>query len=191
MTGQAHEARVSYIPRKMKEEMQALHATDGERWNAATLAQRFGARQENVAGLLKLGRLREKSGKGLSAEEHEKVAKAREEAERAWAGVADGGGKYGRGLKAASRMRKGVLAGLEEEGKEGGEAAGKEETGEEKVEVEVVRKKSATAVWVEELCERAELDVHRKTSFAFIEVGKEGGKEVERAVWIREGPTGS
>lgn len=178
---------MAYIPTKMKEEMKALHLEDGSRWSASTLAARFGARRENVAGLLKLVRAGRKEAR-RGGEEGERLEKLREEAARAWREVKEGGGggkRYGRRLAAAS-TREGAGAAVQREEKK---KEGEQEAEQEMVE-QVVRRKSRTAVWVEELCERAEVDVKRRTSFAFIEVGGEKGEDVDKAVWIREGASG-
>lgn len=178
---------LAYIPTKMKEEMKALHLEDGSRWSASTLAARFGARRENVAGLLKLVRAGRKDARRGGAE-GERLEKLREEAARAWREVKEGGGggkRYGRRLAEASRMEgEGVKVRKEEKQEKEGEQEVME------MEEQVVRRKSATAVWVEGLCERAEVDVKRRTSFAFIEVGGEKGEDVDKAVWIREGASG-
>lgn len=203
-------AKLRYIPLKMKEEMLALHAEDSARWSATTLSARFSAPRENVEGLLRLARFRQReevSGRERrSQEESEGLEKMREKAVKAWKELPElterGGSRRGeRRLAEPSVMAKGEAAKVAAKETEGGGVVAEAEHGEpeEEEELVVVEKsvrKSRTAEWVEEFCKEAERDVSRRTTFAFIEVGgkgKEGGggmEEVERAVWIREGESG-
>lgn len=184
----------------MKEEMLSLHEEDRGRWSVTTLSARFRAPRENVEALLKLGRVRNERAKELgrlNEEERKKVDEMSEGMVKAWMRLAevDGGAwkRGGRGLAEASELAKGEASAVAAAAAGGGgEEQEEEEVGKgEDEEMDVVRKKSRTAEWVEKFCEDAERDVCRRSSFAFIEVGGKGGdREVERAVWIREGASG-
>lgn len=188
--------KLRYIPVNVKEEMLALHAEDGSRWTATTLSARFSAPRENVEAILKLRRFRAPEGVGgrerRSADERKELESMREQMLNAWKQLPDvversGYRRADQRLSKPSVLPKGEAAAVAaEEGEV--EMKEKEEVGE--VEETKVVEKSRTAKWVEEMCENAALDVKRRTTFAFIEVGNSRDVEVERAVWMREGATG-
>lgn len=191
-------ATLPYVPLKLKDEMLSLHAENPTRWNATTLAHRFSAPRANVAAILKLYALRTEpaaSKPSLADEKSASLCNARDAALAAWAGIPEVKGMSGRGrarappsdtpapLADAAEASARELAGLAEAtGAEGSE----EGIGEGAREEELPKSK-----WwgrVKELCEgEAELDAKRKTTFAFIEVGK---RKETRAVWLRDGATG-
>lgn len=168
--------RSRYVPQKRKDEMAALADEDASRWTATTLAKRFDVAPENVAAILRLRRLR-------GPADEDGVARLREQVRDAWAGLAEVVDRSGPARLAAVAPEVEVVPAGETEG---------EAEEEVEVEVEVVEEvcaKSKTAVWVESEGGKAARDTVRRNSFAFIEVGV--AKDVDGAVWIREGSTGA
>lgn len=173
-----------YIAQKTKEEIRALHGEDPARWSVASLAARFGAPEGNVAAIVRMG------CKRRGGEE------AREALRAAWVRLpevsASRGTRGARDLVGVPGPRAGrvesVGVAVEEEGEESMEEEAVEEEVEEDVD-EAIVERSVTAQWVEQLCKTAPLDTPRRTTFAFVEVGK-GLEDAQRAVWLREGETG-
>lgn len=190
--------KMSYIPQKVKEEMAGLYSEDAARWNATTLAVRFGAPRENVEMWLRLCKLRGIVSKKAkrTAEEEKAVEGMREKAATAWKALPEVTERR-RWVTAPSTIEASENGGGTEVSMkvEGGEteatevAGEKDATVEEETEEKIVQK-SRTAEWVETFCENAPRDVSRRTTFAFIEVSRKKGEELERAVWIREGVSG-
>lgn len=179
-------ARLTYLPHKVKEEMAALHAEDSKRWNASTLSARYAAPRENVEAWLRLCKARQ----GREKSEGEEMTRLREQVGEAWGKLRESGDKR-RVMRAGPTKKEesDVAVKSEEKGEE--MEAGLEQPEEEPAdEVKAEVRKTRTAEWVERVCELGVRDVKRKTTFAFIEVGKEVGEGVQRAVWIREGSTG-
>lgn len=189
------DTRLRYIPLKVKEEMLALHDEDGSRWTATTLSARFSAPRENVEAILKLRRFRAPESVGgrekRSADEQKELEIMREQMVNAWKQVPEvtersGYRRGNQSLAKPSVLPKGEAAAVAAQ--EGEVDAKEKEVGD--AEEKKVVEKSKTAKWIEETCEKAALDVKRRTTFAFIEVGNSRDEEVERAVWMREGGTG-
>eukprot|EP00177_Eucheuma_denticulatum_P008409 GFKZ01015293.1.p1 GENE.GFKZ01015293.1~~GFKZ01015293.1.p1 ORF type:complete len:236 (+),score=43.02 GFKZ01015293.1:209-916(+) len=186
----AANARLTYLPHKVKEEMAALHEEDSKRWNASTLSARYTAPRENVETWLRLVKVRQSKEKA----EGEEVTRLREQVAEAW----------GR-LRESSEKRRVIRAKptSKEERNVADESADESTEMEAKMEAEVEAEmeetieehkvelgKTRTAEWVEKVCEMGVRDVKRKTTFAFVEVGKEVSEGLDGAVWIREGSTG-
>lgn len=182
--------------------MAGLHDEDAARWNATTLATRFGAPRENVEMWLRLCKLRGRASKKVkrSAQEEEALEEMRTKAVAAWKGLPEVMERR-RWMAKPSVIEE---AGREkdrnktEEAEEGAKVDGDEkekevvraeEEAQEEGEQKVLRR-SRTAEWVESFCENAPRDVSRRTTFAFVEVAGKKGEEMERAVWIREGKSG-
>lgn len=191
--------KLLYVPNKMKEEIMALHEEDPKRWNVTTLSSRFSAERANVEAVLRLFRLRQmrrREVKTRSEEDRVRIERAEERSMEAWKLL--GEGVY-RG-RAIARASVSGGEGLGEDGDGEGESesesegAGAEDTVEDAVQAgggeekkEVV--KSAWAEFLEKEIDRAEVDVSRRTTYAFVEIG-EGGDDIRRAVWVREGESG-
>lgn len=153
---------------KVKSEMRELHLSEPKRWTVGTLSARYKAPIENVRGVLRLARLRA----NLS---EERVSKA-SELENAWNEL------DGRQFRKTTRVTVPDQVELEAEVE-----AGKKE-GEDTSGVDVVGT-TETAKWAREAIERGEYETTRKSTFAFIEVGK-GLSDDDRAVWLRDGESG-
>lgn len=194
----AEAKRVLFIPVKMKEEMLALHEEDKNRWTATTLATRFKAPQENVDALLKLGAIRRRREEALQAangETREKITHLRTQAVKTWAALPDGSISTSRwrvakpthaDVTGEHNLRAARKASAEPPNKS--DPMTNETIAENSNTEEPEPEKSTWAEHIERICENAELDSVRKTTFAFIEVGKR--QDLHRAVWIREGATG-
>lgn len=196
------ELKLSYIPQKVKDEMAGLHAEDASRWNATTLAARFGAPRENVGMWLRLCKLRGHAPrrKKRNGEEEKAIKEMRMKAVAAWKALPELAERRRWVAKpsvienAGTGKEKNVTEGTEEREKVEGDKDEKDilnvkEESQEEGEKRVLPK-SRTAEWVESFCENAPRDVSRRTTFAFIEVAGKKGEEMERAVWLREGKSG-
>lgn len=157
---------VRVLDEKTKQEMWQLHEADPSRWTAAALAVRFGAAQENANAVLRLGALRTRL-----PEEHIEAAN---DLQRAWVELGALSGPTTRGTAVRNTiMVPSVQAEARLEDDENDDFVGTTET----------------AQWAREVITREEFETLRKSTFAFIEVGK-GLEDNQRAVWLRDGGTG-
>lgn len=185
-----------YIPSKMKEEVLALHEEDSNRWTATTLSARFGAPHDNIAALLSLGKLRQQQNdriKKLDQEQRKVIEDFRDKGIKAWSSLSS----VSPYTSAASRRRVAMPSKREDLiGKQNASVVTEEENDEVEVEVgdEEIKdtKKSMWYEYIEDNYDKVQTDSVRKTTFAFIEVGKKNKSQsnIERAVWLRDGATG-
>lgn len=195
--------QLPFIPQKSKEEMLELHAEDPSRWTPTTIAARFNASRDNVQAVLRLGKLRPVRETRLrDAKLWESASTARDKALATWADlhVPHVSGKS-RGMMATRSpstsdriaLTKEVVNNTEQTSSDSKEAS-EEDALESDVdakfqpEPEVEIAPSKWAKHIEANYEKVEDDWVRKTTYAFIEVGKD--RDVRRAVWLREGGTG-
>lgn len=201
---------VVFLAQKQKEEILALHEEDPLRWSATVLAARFGAPRENVQMLLRLGQERNRRDqfvKSLPKDQKDTIQKLRDQSISAWSELSTEGSPFSRRVQfsylrsqSSSQHRapgprptisvdelREVALGKDGdandqhtmESTEAGAGDGGDDAGMER---------SEWARKLDHLCENVELDTIRRTSFAFIEVGR--GKNIYRGVWLREGQTG-
>lgn len=210
-TGRAVRKTVVYLAQKQKEEILALHEEDPVRWTATVLATRFGAPQENVKMLLRLGQeriRRQKYINGLPGEQKLSIEKLKEQAVAAWSELSTESSpssrrahapysrahslpkhhtSSSRPTKSADELRAIALENdVDDSDPHVAEASKESDTGDESD--KMVAKESQWAKNLDDLCANAELDTVRRYSFAFIEVGRT--KKVHRGVWLREGQSG-
>lgn len=191
---------MGFVSSKMKEEILELYEEDEKRWTAATLSTRFGVPRANVTALLKLGQLRRQREAMLQTLNEEKKRKLLDlctKATSAWAtlpSVTGGGAVKRRVLRASSTKGIGdrntsvqgqILAGVNDNNEAVKDSSKPIEAN---TDVEIKSEKSPWARYIEEHYRDVELDTVRRTTFAFIEVGR--NQDLQRAVWIREGATG-
>ncbi len=158
------------LDEKLRGELRGLHESEPERWTATTLAARFGVARENVSAVLRLARLRKEM-----SDEHLESAKA---LENAW-------------LELEPRERRPITArppipapasAAEGETED-------DEDFEDDEEPDDYVGSTETADWVRGKIAEGKFETIRKSTFAFIEVGK-GSNDENRAVWLRDGSTG-
>lgn len=188
MRKMATRARLTYLTTKTKQEMLGLRGEDAGRWTVTTLSKRFGGDPRNVAAMLRLAEERERRDGGRDAEWKKRVEELRGRMIGAWAAVMEPRAGVGVGIARATEVVKGV-EGRERADKEGEDDDEREgEEGEEEEEKEEV----VLSDWAKYLqdggCERAQVDVRRRTTFAFVEVGVAEG--VRGGAWVREAHTG-
>lgn len=180
-------AQIPFIPWKMKEEILALRAEDPTRWTATSLARRFSAPHENVVALLRLGELRAERDEYIAslpdAGTRATIERMRSNGTAAWSAICNvSAGRHRKPITKPSDSVPDISAVTD------GEKAEDQETTEQQVQLD----KSRWMEYIENNLDNVETDTVRKTSFAFIEVGKpkQQGKLVQRAMWIRDGATG-
>lgn len=150
-----------------KNELRALHEANPARWTPATLAARYGSSRARVAAVLRLGALRTRV-----QDKHAERTKALAEVWR----TVDG--------PLAKRHTPPMPV---EDDKEIELALAEAEDATEE-EIDTVGT-TETAEWAKYAIAKAEYETTRKSTFAFIEVGKRTSDQ-SRAVWIRDGTTG-
>lgn len=167
----------------------ALHEEDPKRWNVTTLSTRFSAERGNVEAILRLFRMRQmrqREAKARSEEVQSRVEQLEQRSVEAW-------NMLGEGVFRGRAIARASVSGGDGLGHEGEAESGDVEEGvDDGAQTDGAEEKFVNSSWAEFLereIEGAEVDVSRRTTYAFVEIG-EGGAEVRRAVWLREGDSG-
>ena len=174
---------VRVLDEKSKQEMRELHAEDAERWTPTALALRYSAYTENVKAVLSMASLRSRIPDACAA--------AAAKLDDTWRELSAASKVPGRTIKHTVPVQPlpDSQAGTKDETGSAQGAVTSTEQSDVSDEAADTVGTSVTADWAREQIARAEFETVRKSTFAFIEVGK-GLEDAQRAVWLRDGRTG-
>lgn len=173
----------------------ALHDQDPERWNPTTLSTRFSAAKSNVEALITLHAMRKLRHAQLNEKddnERNNINNLHEKVQQAWAKLPELHmrpiyvSKPSPQTPSLDTANLTEVPGSEEEPNEQLESPPMEQ--EEHVQIP----NSTWQSYLEAQIENVPADITRRTTYAFVEIGSNPATEnIKRAVWIREGSTGS